>query len=297
MDGPKFPTDPFLLTREAELFMVTLAEPTTPTATTTYSPNQLHQVLLAELQPDPAQPRKYMDPTALEELTASVNQVGIIQPVVCRQDPATGLVYVVAGERRCAAARQAGLTYVPAVFIEGDNYAEIALVENLLRQDLNPIEEAEALKKLMDDHAYMQDQLVTIIGKSKTTISESLSLNRLPQAIRDECRQKPTVPKNVLVVIARKKQERSMLTKFKEYRDKQDKAAAKADTGAPAKRKRSKAETLAERIGAAAGKIDVIDFPSFTVEDRTMLIETMNAMKGILEEAITRAVENKKKPE
>jgi ParB family transcriptional regulator, chromosome partitioning protein len=114
--------------------MVTLAEPTTPTATTTYSPNQFHQVPLAELQPDPAQPRKYMDPAALEELTASVNQVGIIEPVVCRQDPATGLVYVVAGERCCAAARQAGLTYVPAVFIEGDNYAEIALVENLLRR-------------------------------------------------------------------------------------------------------------------------------------------------------------------
>ena len=79
--------------------MVTLA---TTTATTMYAPNQLHQVPLAELQPDPTQPRKYMDPVALDELTASVRQMGIIQPVVCRQDPATGLVYVVAGERRCA---------------------------------------------------------------------------------------------------------------------------------------------------------------------------------------------------
>jgi len=116
----------------------------------TYLPNQLFQVPLAELQPDPAQPRKYMDPVALDEMTASVGQVGIIQPIVCRQDPATGLVYVVAGERRCAAARKAGLPTVPAVFIEGGNYAEIALVENLLRQDLNPVEEAEALQRLMD---------------------------------------------------------------------------------------------------------------------------------------------------
>jgi ParB family chromosome partitioning protein len=68
-----------------------------------YSPNQLYQVPLVELQPDPAQPRKYIDPAALEELTASVSQVGIIQPVVCRQDPSTGLVYSVAGDRRCAA--------------------------------------------------------------------------------------------------------------------------------------------------------------------------------------------------
>ena len=85
----------------------------------TYEKNQLYMVPLAELQPDPTQPRKYMDPVALEELTASVSQMGIIQPVVCRQDQATGLVYTVAGERRCAAARKAGLATVPAVFIDG----------------------------------------------------------------------------------------------------------------------------------------------------------------------------------
>ncbi len=161
----------------------------------TYAPNQLHAVPLAELQPDPTQPRKYLDPLALEELTASVGQVRIIEPIVCRQDPQTGLVYVVAGERRCAAARKAGLASVPAVFIEGDNYAEIALVENLLRQDLNPIEEAEALKRLMDEHAYQQDELARIIGKSPATISLSLSLNKLPKEIRDECRKDPTVPR------------------------------------------------------------------------------------------------------
>ena len=276
--------------------MVTLAPPTTTTATTTYSPNQLYQVPLAEIQPDPAQPRKYMDPAALDEMTASVTQVGIIEPVVCRQDPATGLVYVVAGERRCAAARKAGLPTVPAVFIDGGNYAEIALVENLLRQDLNPVEEAEALQRLMDAHAYKQDQLVVIIGKSKTTISEALSLNRLPQAIRDECRRDPAVPKNVLVVIARKKQERSMLTAFKKYRDQQTKAAAKetADATAPAARKRTKSEALANGIGITATKIDDIDFPSFSEEDRAMLIETMTSLKETLESAIIRAAKNKK---
>ena len=94
-----------------------------------YVKNQLYMVPLAERQPDPTQPRKYMDPVALEELTASIKQMGIIQPVICRQDPATSLVYTVAGERRCAAARKAGLTAVPAIFIDGTNYAEIALVD------------------------------------------------------------------------------------------------------------------------------------------------------------------------
>ncbi len=124
-----------------------------------------------------------------------------------------------------------------------------------------------------------------------------LSLNKLPQTIRDACRQDPTVPKNVLVEIARKKQERSMLTKYNQYRDKQAKAAAKEqETGAPATRKRTKAEALAEGIGNTASKIDDIDFPSFSAEDRAMLIESMNALKDILEPAITRAVKNKKKP-
>ena len=146
-----------------------------------YQPGQLYQVPLAEVQADPNQPRKYMDPAALDELTASVSQMGVIQPVVCRLDGATGLVYTVAGERRCAAARKAGLAAIPAVFVDGTNCAEMALVENLLRSDLTPVEEAEALQRLMDDHAYQQDQLAAIIGKSPATISESLPSTSSPR--------------------------------------------------------------------------------------------------------------------
>jgi ParB family chromosome partitioning protein len=276
----------FSLIRKEELIMAT------------YAPNQLHQVPLAELQPDPAQPRKYMDPVALEELTASIIQNGIIVPIVCRQDRQTGLIYVVAGDRRCAAARKAGLATVPAVFIEGENYAEIALVENLLRQDLNPVEEAEALKKLMDDHSYQQDELAKIIGKSPATISLSLSINKLPKEIRDVCRQDPTVSRNVLIEIARKKQERAMLTQFAKYRDQQEKAAAKetADATNQAARKRTKAEAIVNGIGIWSNKLGDLEFPDFSADDRAMMIEAMNSMKDTLEAAITRAVKNKKKP-
>jgi len=259
----------------------------------TYAPNQLHQVPLAELQPDPTQPRKYLDPVALEELTASIKEHGIIQPIVCRQNPQTGLCYVVAGERRCAAARKAGLAKVPAVFIEGDNYAEIALVENLLRQDLNPVEEAEALQRLMDEHAYQQDQLAKIIGKSPATISVSLSLNKLPKEIRDECRQDPTVPKKVLVEIAQKKQERGMLTQFKKYRDQQEKAAAKA-TGTAATRKRTKTEAFVNQIGTMQNKIADLDFPSLSTEEREMVTETLTSLKNIVDKALARAAKKSK---
>ena len=133
-----------------------------------------------------------------------------------------------------------------------------------------PAEEAEALKRLMDDHAYQQDQLARIIGKSPATISVSLSLNKLPKEIRDECRQDPTVPKKVLVEIAQKKQERGMLTQFKKYRDQQEKAAAR-QTAASTTRKRTKAEALANQIGALQNKIGDLDFPSLSTEDREMV--------------------------
>ncbi|MCE5262384.1 MAG: ParB/RepB/Spo0J family partition protein [Deltaproteobacteria bacterium] len=264
----------------------------------TYEKNQLYQVPLAELQPDPSQPRKYMDPAALDELTASISQRGIIEPVVCRQDPATGLVFTVAGERRCAAARKANLPTVPVVFIDGTDCAEVALVENLLRQDLNPVEEAEALKRLMDDHAYEQAQLATVIGKSQSNISKSLSLNRLPKEIRDECRQDPSVPKAVLLEIACRKQERSMLTQFRKFREQQATEAAKAAGEAPAlvRRSRTKAEAIAGDIGAMANKICDLEFPDFSEADRTMIIESMNFMKETLDEALPRAVANKKRP-
>ena len=257
---------------------------------TTYALNQLHLVPLAELQPDPTQPRKYLDPLALEELMASISQVGIVEPIVCRQDPQTGLVYVVAGERRCAAARKAGLVSVPAVFIEGSNYSEIALVENLLRQDLNAVEEAEALKRLLDEHAYQQEDLAKIIGKSQATISLSLSLNKLPQAIRDECRQDPTIPRNVLITIARKKQDRSMVTAFKKYRDQQAKIAARqAGTATP--RKRTKAETLTSQLGAMQGKIGDLELLSFAQGDRDMVMEAMTSLQNAMNDAFNRAAQ------
>ena len=138
-------------------------------ASESYVRNRLYFVPLSDLQPDPNQPRKYLDATALEELTASIVQHGVLEPILFRQE--NGLLYVVAGERRCAAARKAGLVSIPALFIDSQNYAEISLVENLLRQDLTAVEEAEALDRLRQDYAYKQEDLARMIGKSQPIIS------------------------------------------------------------------------------------------------------------------------------
>jgi ParB family chromosome partitioning protein len=251
----------------------------------TYTPGQLYSVPLAELQADPNQPRKYLDPQALEELTASVIQHGILEPILFRQDKNTGLLYVVAGERRCAAARKAGLSTVPAVFIDSDNYAEIALVENILRQDLTPVEEAEALKRLQDDHEYKQEDLARILGKAPATISETLSITKLPPQVRDECRQDPTVPKKVLIGLAKNKQQRSMITQYQKYRKAQAKAAA-PNTRTTAKA--SPAQTLAGTLETTEKKLSALDFETFSGEDVKLMSNAMKGLQTTLKKTIAR---------
>jgi len=192
-----------------------------------YEARTLYQVPIDKVRENPNQPRKSFDAQGLEELVASVAKHGIIQPVIFRCGP-DGTAIVVAGERRVAAARQVGLTEIPGIFIDG-NAAEIALVENLQRQDLTTIEEAEALQRLMTEQQYTHEQLGGIIGKARNTMSEILSLNKLPQEIRDECRGDRTISKNTLINIAKKKQARAMTTAYNLYKANLQKAKRGTD--------------------------------------------------------------------
>lgn len=183
-----------------------------------YEKGKIFQLDPNQLKTDPGQPRKYMDPIALEEMTASVIKHGVLQPILFRSDE-SGNPVIVAGERRAEAAKKAGLATIPAIPVDG-NHAEIALVENLLRQDLTPVEEAEALDRLLKDQNYTHEQLAGIIGKARNTITEILSLNRLPIEIRDECRSSNATARKTLIEIARKKQERSMIAAWNHYKEK-----------------------------------------------------------------------------
>lgn len=183
-----------------------------------YEKGKLYNISIIDFRKDPNQPRKYFDPEALEELAASIKKHGILQPVLFRPYE-QGYLTIVAGERRIEAAKIAGVNMIPALMVEG-NTDEIALVENLQRKDLIPVEEAEALDRMMKNHNYKQEDLTGIVHKSQPMISDILSLNRLPQQIRDECRSDPTVPRAILIAIAKKKQERSMLRLYNEYRAK-----------------------------------------------------------------------------
>ena len=132
------------------------------------------------------QPRKKFDEVSLEELTNSIRERGIIQPIIARPSPDEEDKFeIIAGERRWQAAQFAGLHEVPVTILNADNLKslEFAIVENVQRKDLNPIEEAEGYKRLIDEFSYDQDKVSKFIGKSRAHISNCLRLLSLPQEI------------------------------------------------------------------------------------------------------------------
>lgn len=141
---------------------------------------------LSEIVPNKDQPRKTFDEAALDELADSIRQHGILQPLLVRPI-ATGGYQLVAGERRWRASKRAGLKEVPVVVKElsDTETMEIAIIENLQREDLNPIEEAEGLQALIDKCGFTQEQVAVSVGKSRPAIANSLRLLKLPVEVRD----------------------------------------------------------------------------------------------------------------
>ena len=141
---------------------------------------------LSEIVPNKEQPRKTFDEGALEELADSIKQHGVLQPLLVRPLPSGGY-QLVAGERRWRASRIAGLKEVPVVVKELSDVEtmEIAIIENLQREDLNPIEEAEGLQALIDRCGFTQEEVATSVGKSRPAIANALRLLKLPSEVRE----------------------------------------------------------------------------------------------------------------
>lgn len=141
---------------------------------------------ISEIEPNRSQPRKEFDEKALSELAESISKHGLLQPLLVRPLPLGGY-QIVAGERRYRACRMAGITEVPVIIRElGDTETmEIALIENLQREDLTPIEEALGYQILIDEHGFSQEEVAQSVGKSRPAIANSLRLLKLPQSILD----------------------------------------------------------------------------------------------------------------
>jgi ParB family transcriptional regulator, chromosome partitioning protein len=158
-------------------------------------------VKIDELDPNPNQPRQVMGD--LSELMASIAEKGIIEPIIVRQRG--GRFQIVAGERRYQAAVQVGLREVPIVIreVDDDEIIEIALIENIQRKDLTPFEESEALQSLATRCGYTHEDMARRLGKSRTSITESLSLNNMPDEVKNLCRLADIASKSLLLEIVR----------------------------------------------------------------------------------------------
>ena len=148
------------------------------------SPDGAVRLPLQKVEPNPLQPRKTFEPEALDELAASIREHGVIQPLTVRKMP-SGFYQIIAGERRWRAARLAGLDEVPVVIIEADDKKamELALIENLQRADLNPIEEAQGYQQLMQEYGMTQEQAAARVGKSRPAVANAMRLLALPQPV------------------------------------------------------------------------------------------------------------------
>ena len=148
--------------------------------------NSNEKISIGSIVPNKNQPRKFFDKNALAELASSINERGIIQPLIVRKsEDQKDKFELIAGERRWQAAQIAGLHEVPVVILEADNLKslELAIIENVQRMDLNPIEEAESYKNLIDNFGYDHEKVSQFIGKSRSHISNSIRLLTLPEKL------------------------------------------------------------------------------------------------------------------
>ncbi|MFQ5989213.1 MAG: ParB/RepB/Spo0J family partition protein [Candidatus Methylomirabilales bacterium] len=144
------------------------------------------EIPLTEIRPSPFQPRRRFDDSTLDDLAASIRGHGVLSPVIVRQTPDG--YELVAGERRVRAAERAGLERIPAVVREASNaeMLEVALIENVQREDLNPVEEAEVYRRLVEEFGLTQEEVATRVGRDRTSVANTLRLLRLPIRIQED---------------------------------------------------------------------------------------------------------------
>lgn len=173
-----------------------------------------------KIDPNPEQPRTEFGD--LSELTSSIAEKGVLEPLLVKPSRVTGRWMIIAGERRWRAARQAGLKEVPCVEMEVDEgtVAEIALIENMQRKDLTVWEEADGLQSLCERFGYTHEDVARKVGKSRSTVTEALSIAAIPQDVREICRDAGVTAKSMLLQIVRQPDEEGMRRLAKEIASK-----------------------------------------------------------------------------
>lgn len=261
----------------------TAADQTSPEQSVTYKDHELHILNIKDLHPDPNQPRKFFDDTDLRELGASIKKHGVLQPILFRQGT-DGKLIIVSGERRFQASLLVKEKTIPAIYTKGKP-SEIALIENLLRVDLTPMEEAEGLLRLQEETNCKNKELATIIGKGESTISEILSLNKLSTKIKEEVRNSNLFSRRQLIAIAKLDDEKEQKKRFN--------AIKKMNTSGEGQKekkddKRSEASTTLKRmIHGLSSKLKSFDLNELKEEDLAQVKTDLQDLFEIISQKVS----------
>lgn len=267
---------------QLSFFSDTAANSAQNKSTPGYQNGKVYRLQTADLRPDPAQPRLHIDQTSLDELAGSISRHGILQPVLFRQT-SDGQLYVIAGTRRLAAAKQAGVRTIPALCSGGDP-AEISLVENLIRQDLTAIEEAEAIERFKTCHEHSLNELSGLLGKSPSSLSEIISLTRLPTEIREECRGDHGIARSILVEIAKLETSDEMIALYRRYRLKGLSRTDLRNKGTGSARRKTGFTRLFRSVSK---QISAIDISELADTERKKVRSELQNLRKIIDDRLT----------
>lgn len=235
---------------------------------------RMFEIELSKILPNPNQPRKTFDDEHIQALASSIEQHGQLQPIILKESGDGEHYLLVAGECRLRAHRLLGSTHIYAVMTDGSP-DEISLIENIQRQDLNPLEEAAAMARMMEHYHYTQEELARIVGKARATVTNILKLNTLPPQIKEECSMSNMTSKSLLMEIARLPSSKAQLTFWEQA--KQGKLTVKAARQARERKPaaRNAASTVQQMLAAGYAfvhKLRQID-PSQLANNKDQLAE------------------------
>ncbi len=259
--------------------------PSTSVLLDDYIEGNLYKVPLSAITSDPNQPRKFFDEEKLNELAESIKIKGVLQPVIIRKNDSEDIdtdFILVAGERRFRACKLIELDQIPTIYTTGDP-AEIALIENLQRDDLKPIEEAEAYERVMKSHNYSQRQLSAVVGKSRSVINEILVLNKLPEDVKEDSKSSG-ISRNALLQIAKRDDVDEMLYLYEKIKSENLTVAKIKQLTRPkkARRRRLFHERALIKIIEAKQLISKINRDDVSEEKKKELWEEFNDLKKLM---------------
>jgi len=246
----------------------------------------------SRIKPDPDQPRKRLNEGSLKELADSIKEHGLLQPITVEYKEDGDYFQIVNGERRYRASVLAKLREIPCIIKNQDLTAQIRLeqqlVENLQREDLNPIEEAEGYKILKEKYRYTDNQLAAKIGKARSVITETISLNRLPKAIKDECRARDIAPKKILMQLVREPTDRKMIDLWQKIKHQnltlrqttQERKKSKSSVDKP---RRTPAQILLDTANKFRKQVSNIEVQTIAAKEKDSLKTTLKIVKTTLE--------------